>query len=70
MNGANETITLDTIFMNDSSVLKFASFRTNNINVATDIAMDMNANIFPITELDVNVLSVMIRIVIPPAINE
>jgi hypothetical protein len=38
--------------------------------VATEIEMDINANILPITELDENDLIVIIRIVIPPAINE
>ena len=70
INGANDTNTLVIIFENDSSVLNFASFKTNNINVVTEMQMDINANILPITELDENELIVIIRMVIPPAINE
>jgi len=70
INGANDTNTLIIIFENESSVLNFASFKTNNINVVTEIVMDINANILPITELDENDFIVIIRIVIPPAINE
>ncbi len=70
INGANDTNTLIIIFENESSVLNLASFKTNNINVETDIVIDINANILPITEFDENEFNVIIRIVIPPAINE
>lgn len=70
INGEKDTNIPIMILENESFVLKLESFNTNNIKVATDTEIDMNANILPITELDENELRVIIRIVIPPAIRE
>ena len=43
---------------------------SSNINIPTDTHIEANASILPITELDENVLIVIMRMVIPPAINE
>jgi hypothetical protein len=46
------------------------SFKTNNISVATDTLIAINASILPITEFEVNELIVITITVIPPAIKE
>jgi hypothetical protein len=61
---------LDMTLPIDSAVSIFASFNTSNINIPTDTHIEANASILPITELDENVLIVIMRMVIPPAINE
>ena len=70
MNGANDSNIDKIIVENGELVVNFASLSTNNINMVTARVIAINASILPATELEVNDLIVIIKMVIPPAIRE
>jgi hypothetical protein len=70
-NGANPFKTVDMMVKNEfSAVLKFESDKTSNISVVTATEIAVYANIFPVTDPELNDLADKMRITIPPAIRE